>query len=168
MYKLFHDLFPEIAERESRSLHIRDVGDEGEIPAGNYLFLEQYCTDPDCDCQRVLLSVTEPRLGIVATISYGFNPSQFPWFVDDLEPFLEPLNPQSQFAEELLAIFKEIVLDKEYDERLKRHYRLVKSAVCSPRASSGRQAGRAKGPRVESARQRRKQQKDARRKNRLR
>jgi hypothetical protein len=168
MYKLFYDLFPEIAERESRSLHVRDDGEEGDLPAGNYLFLELYCTDPDCDCQRVLLSVTERRLGIVATISYGFNPAQFPGFFDDLEPFLEPLNHQSQFAEELLAMFKEIVLDDEYEERLKRHYHLVKSAVQSPRASSGRQTGGVTSPRVESARQRRKQQKDARRKNRLR
>jgi hypothetical protein len=116
----------------------------------------------------VLLSVTEPRLGIVATISYGFNPTQFPWFVADLEPFLEPLNPQSEYAEEVLAMFKEIVLDEAYDERLKRHYRLVKSAVLSPRASSGRQTGGLTSPRVRSARQKRKQQKAARRKNRSR
>ncbi len=166
MFKLFFEMFPEIADRESRSLFIRDDGEEGEVPKGDYLFLELYCTDPDCDCERVLLSVVEKRRGIVATISYGFNPVKFSWLLRGPNPFLDPLNPQSEYAEEILAMFKEMVLDEEYDERLRRHYRMVKSAVSPSRSSSWRDDGVGPIQRSESARQRRKQQKAARRKNR--
>jgi hypothetical protein len=169
MLRLFHDLFPEVAERESRTAQIRsDIGD-GEIPAGDYLFVESYCTDPDCDCQRVLLSVTERRLGIVATISYGFNPSNFPLGLNSPNPLLDPFNRQSKFAEDILALFKEVVLDEEYDERLKRHYRIVKWFFGSEgSSSSGRHERDVPSRSDESTRQKRKQQKAARRMNRRR
>ena len=73
-FEPFHDLFPEVAERESRTVRL-EIGRPGGVDflAGDYLFFESYCTDPDCDCERVLLSVIEKTRGIVATISYGFD-----------------------------------------------------------------------------------------------
>src|SRR4029077_17739795 len=96
---------------------------------GEYAFVEAYCTDPDCDCERVMLNVVEREQGIVATISYGFNPSKTQAWFKGPNPFLDPLNRQSPYAEEILALFKEIVLDQAYEERLKRHYGMVKEAV---------------------------------------
>src|SRR5205807_1556578 len=104
--------------------------DEGPgIPAGEYVFVDAYCTDPHCDCERVMLNVAERKRGIVATISYGFNPAKTRAFFKGPNPFLDPLNTQSAYAEELLALFEEVVLDEEYQERLKRHYRMVKEAL---------------------------------------
>ncbi len=37
-------------------------------------------------------------------------------------PMLDPLNPQSPHAEFFLSLFTEIVKDKAYVDRLKRHY----------------------------------------------
>ena len=48
---------------------------------------------------------------------------------------------QSEFAEEILALFKEIVLDEEYDERLRRHYRMVKSITPDRAALQVRSSG---------------------------
>jgi hypothetical protein len=170
MFRPFHDLFPEVAERESRTARLESEGPEGSLPAGSYLFLELYCTDPECDCDRVLLSVIEKTRGVVATINYGFGPSRSPKGDDPLHLFLDPINPQSVFAEEILSLFKEIVLDEEYDQRLKRHYRMVKSLTPEKGPPPGTLSGpiweRASGPREKSARQRRKEQKAARRTNR--
>ena len=171
-FDLFHKFFPDVAEKETRTLYIT----EGPgIPAGEYAFIDAYCTDPDCDCERVMLNVVERKLGIVATISYGFNPAKTRAFFDGPNPFLDPLNRQSDYAEEILALFEEIVLDEVYEERLERHYRMVKEAV-----SSGAPSVKARTPtiglwttgdpprRTQRAKQLRKQQKTARRKNRRR
>jgi hypothetical protein len=116
-----------------------------------------------------MLSVVEKSLGIVATIGYGFDPDAHdPIRLDLPNPLLDPINPQSPYAEEILALFKEIALDEVYEERLRRHYRMVKEAVSSPGWSSGRSQGGETRQRDASARQRRKQQKAARRGNRLR
>jgi hypothetical protein len=170
VFRLFHDLFPEVAERESRTAHVEPAGPEDTLLPGSYLFLELYCTDPECDCERALLSVVEKKRGIVATISYGFGPGRFTKDDDPRDLFLDPLNPQSAIAEEMLSLFKEIVLDEEYDQRLRRHYRMVKSLS----RVEGRPPGTVSGPiwerstdrREKSARQRRKEQKAARRTNR--
>jgi hypothetical protein len=169
----FYKFFPDVADEETRTLFI----DEGPgIPAGEYVFVDAYCTDPDCDCQRVMLNVIERKRGIVATISYGFNPAKIPAYLEEPNPFLDPLNPQSEYAEELLALFQEVVLDDEYEERLKRHYRMVKDAVRSQGASRAKartptiRLWTAEGRRrqVERVKRLRKQQKTARRKHRRR
>jgi hypothetical protein len=164
----FHELFPDVAKREVRSVHLRDAGERRELPAGEYFFVESYCTNPDCDCEHVMLDVLERKLGVVATISYGFNPSRIPASFDQPDPFLAPSSRQSPYAKEVLLLFKEVVVDEEYNERLRRHYRLVKSAVGASGSSTGRHEGGVPRQRGEWAKQQRKQQKAARRKNRRR
>ena len=68
----FHDLFPDIASQEYRSVVLPEGGDE--IPPGGYLFLECYCTDPGCDCRRVVLVVMNNDREQVASIGFGFDP----------------------------------------------------------------------------------------------
>jgi hypothetical protein len=170
MFRPFRDLFPEVAERESRTVRLESEGPDGSLLEGTYLFFELYCTDPECDCERVLLSVIEKRRGVVATISYGFGGASSSTDDDPREIFLDPINPQSAFSEEILSLFKEVVLDEVYDQRLRRHYRMVKSLTP---AESGHAAivlrpnwERSTDRQEKSARQRRKQQKAARRANR--
>ncbi len=52
----FHQICPQLAERESRTVAIPSSNGL-VLPAGEYGMLESYCTEPDCDCQRVLLTV---------------------------------------------------------------------------------------------------------------
>jgi len=65
----------------------------------------------------------------LASISYGFDRD------DEMTgPFLDPMNPQSQYAEELLRLLEETVLsDLRYVARLERHYVLVKKAASDPK-----------------------------------
>lgn len=128
----FHILFPEIGTAETRDMTLARPSDE--VPAGAYAFVEFYCVDPACDCRRVLFSVLrrDPP-GIVATINHALGPSA-PASSPEMPPtFLDPLHPQSPFAESLMYLFQKVVLaDELYDQRLKRHYAMVKQAIAEP------------------------------------
>jgi hypothetical protein len=125
----FFTVDPELAEKETRVLHL--LVPQGQLPAGTYGLLEFYCPDPACDCQRVMLNVAEEKQPnrFLASISYGFDRD------DEMAgPFLDPLNPQSQYAEQLLQLVEETVLSNpRYVARLERHYVLVKQAASDPK-----------------------------------
>jgi hypothetical protein len=124
--ELFFHHFPDLAEAETRWLSLPAVTDG--VPAGQYGFVESYCTDPTCDCRRVLLNVLRKDQGIVAVVSLGFDRNgPMPG------PFLDPLNPQAPYAGNLLRLMCEIVLsDPAYVARLERHYRMVKEKLAKP------------------------------------
>lgn len=120
--ELFHRLFPDVAAKEVRTLYLRG-GKRDDLPDDDYAFIESYCTEPGCDCRRVLLHVTGAASGIVATISLGFDPNgKMPG------PFLDPICRQGPHAEEILEMARQLVFDPEYLARLERHYRMVKDA----------------------------------------
>jgi hypothetical protein len=124
----FAERFPDLARRETR---IAIVGpNDTELPEDEYVFVENYCTDPSCDCRRVLLAVmSTKRRAQVATINYAFDPPS----ADDLDPeqtFLDPLNLQSDLSPALLDLFEHVVLEDEaYRRRLERHYGLIKGSA---------------------------------------
>ena len=124
--------FKEIGEAETRTIHILDESAEG-IPKGEYALAESYCTDPKCDCRRVMLNVISKAEGHVASISFGFDPKgPMPG------PFLDPINRQSAYAEELLQLVNDLVLsDADYVARLKRHYKMLKDKL-APSQSAGK------------------------------
>src|ERR1051325_1954298 len=127
---LFH-ILPEMAKRETRTAFTTSSSD---LPAGEYGFVETYCDDPSCDCRRVLVNVVSPsRPGtILATIGYGWEPAEFYDRMDlgeDMKgPCLDPFNPQSPHAPALLDLFRTVLEDPVYVERLERHYLAVKEA----------------------------------------
>jgi hypothetical protein len=54
----------------------------------------------------------------------------FPDVIDCINPYLDPLNPQSDYAPVFLALFKEYVMqDKAYLQRIKQHYSLFKAEL---------------------------------------
>lgn len=121
--RFFDYYFPEVAKAETRSLHI--VEDLNGLPPGEYGFVESYCTDPKCDCRRVLLHVLRPEEGMVAVVSYGFDPG-----APMRGPFLDPLHPRPAYGEALLKAVREVLLaDPAYLARLERHYTMVKQKV---------------------------------------
>jgi hypothetical protein len=123
----FDQVFLDVAERESRAIQTTDHRGR---PA-TFLFRELYCADPGCDCRRVLLHVhwVEQRC-VAASINYAFEPSRRR---DEPQISLDPLNPQSEHAEALLALFtRGIRNDREYRERLIRHYAAWKQVVDDP------------------------------------
>src|SRR5690348_5859030 len=112
--ELFHRYFPKVAEAETRFVNLLEPEPGSRIPAGSYALVEAYCTEKGCDCRRVLLNVLEQTRGHVATISYGFDrDGPMPG------PYLDVLNPQSPFAQELMELIDEMTLhDPDYLARL--------------------------------------------------
>ncbi len=108
------------------------------LPTGQYGFSEFYCDEDGCDCRRVLYTVVSPQFPgrILATINFGWESEDFytQWMHGDEEAgreitagSLDPLNPQSEYAAELLRGFREIVRAKpELKKHLKRHYQRFK------------------------------------------
>ena len=133
----FGAFFPELAERETRCLRvidrIRRPGAPGFLPPGEYAFDELYCTEPGCDCQRVILNVySHGGATHEATINHAFKPPKEGDLLDE-QTFLDPLNRQSELSEALLKHFTRTVLaDPKYAARLVTHYRLFKAAADDP------------------------------------
>ena len=140
-YQLFHDLFPEMAEDETRSITVFGESSETGLPPGQYMFCEMFCNDRGCDCRRVFFYVVASfRKDPVAVIAWGWEKPEFyaKWLHDDDPLMLQELtgpclnlgSPQSEFAEDLLDLVREILLrDEAYIERVKRHYRLFRSRI---------------------------------------
>ena len=130
----FHSRLPKVAEEETRTVWVlRD----GEVPKGQYGFMEFYCSEDDCDCRRVIFQVFEPdREEMVATIGWGWEDAEFydRWGHGDGDemkgPFLEPFGEQSSYAQGILRLFEEQLLtDTGYVSRIKRHYQMFKEVA---------------------------------------
>jgi hypothetical protein len=139
----FHSVLPEVAQREVRCVLLGrspDAALEATLPADEYVYLEFYCHDLDCDCRRVFLQViSKGQPGkVFASIAYGWEKEAFyrkrmPWDPDaaklTVRGELDPLNEQSEFAAEFLHLFKQVVLDEPYRLRLRRHYRMFREEL---------------------------------------
>ena len=121
----FVRLFPEQGLAETRVFMVRR---HPTLPDDDYGLMESFCADATCHCRRVMLNVAGRRRGVfLATVSYGFDPD------DPLAgPFLDPLNPQSDYSETLLELVEQALDDLAYVARLEAHYYQVKGAVADP------------------------------------
>ncbi len=122
----FMDIFPEQATAEVKVLH---VGEGAPIPADEYALLDAYCLDPDCHCRRVMLNVVrraEPQR-YLASISFAFDRD-----ASDSGPYLDPLNPQSEYAQALLELLAVHLEDPAVIGRFQAHYYQMKGAAADP------------------------------------
>jgi len=155
-YEPFYERFPEVAEKETRTITIFD---HPELPAGDYGLIEAYCNEPDCDCRRVFFNVYSwQRREVVAVIAYGWESREYyaEWFgrnvpeiIGNLQgPVLNSASQQSDLAPALLAQVKLVLQDRRYVARLKRHYWMFKATVDGEsrepvsRGSTARMVGR--------------------------
>jgi len=125
----FYIVEPELAAAETRTITLFAPRDG--VPPGFYGLFEFYCPDPACDCLRLMINVVEkqnPDL-VLAAISYAFDRD------DEMPgPFLDPMNPQCEYAENLLRLVDEMTLgEPDYVARLERHYAMVKRAASDPK-----------------------------------
>ncbi len=135
----FHEAFPDLAKRETRTITILD--NHRELPAADYGLVEMYCDEPDCDCRRVFFTVLSSKTErLVAVIAYGWESLRFyarwlgfddPRLIKELKgPSLNAGSPQSEIAPAVLDIVKNVVLqDEPYVERLKTHYALFRQGI---------------------------------------
>jgi hypothetical protein len=148
-FVLFHNFFPELAERETRSITIPPGSSLG-LPPGEYGFLEMYCDERGCDCRRGLLSViARDQVGIQAVIGWGWEDVDFyaRWmkFGNKADaarmkgPALNPLSPATELAPALLEVVRTILLqDPAYVERIKRHYQMFRAKIAKSQRSRRR------------------------------
>ena len=101
---------------------------------------EAYCDESDCDCRRVFLNVVSNIQGkILATIAFGWESKKYyaKWMGDNDPEMIEVLkgpalnlaSPQSKLAPALLEQIRVVLKDKNYVERLKRHYSLFRDEI---------------------------------------
>lgn len=140
-YVSFHDYFPEIAERETRTLILPRP--TGGLPQGPYTLIEMFCDEPGCDCRRVFFYVVASfREGPEAVVAYGWEDEAFyaRWMKDDDPLAIEELkgpvlnlgSPQSDLAPAVLDLVTKVALtDTAFIERVKRHYRMFRDKVDS-------------------------------------
>ena len=139
-YAFFHELFPEIAERETRTITMFEQSSSG-LPSGDYGFIEMYCNERKCDCRRVFFYVvSKTTKKPVAVIAYGWESQKFyaKWMKDDSPeviaelqgPILNMGSPQSKYAPAILEIVKDIILkDSAYIDRIKTHYKMYRDKI---------------------------------------
>jgi len=122
----FAAVFREQGQKKCRVISTR--GYPG-LPDDEYALSEAYCSDPKCDCRRVMLNVTGRHRGgrYLASISFGFDRD-----AEMADPFLDPLNRQSQYADALFRLVAQVLADPAYTERLESHYRQFKHATADP------------------------------------
>lgn len=146
-YEPFYERFPEVAEKETRTLRVIN---DPDMPDGEYMLIEAYCNEADCDCRRVFFSVLNvKRAKVVAVIAYGWESRKYyadwlgdddPSILDELRgPALNTWSPQSELAPALLKKVKWVLEDEAYVARLKRHYRMFRSTLESKNLGDGRQ-----------------------------
>jgi hypothetical protein len=122
----FVRVFPQQGTAETRVLTIFG---HATLPTDEYGLLESYCPDPACNCRRVMLNVVgRNQRAILATISFAFDRDD-EW----AGPFLDPLNPQSAYAEDLFALVAQLLTDPAYVARLESHYYQLKGAAADPK-----------------------------------
>jgi len=128
----YFEAFPQKTPTELRNVTFPEGC--GSIPAGVFLFMEYFCTDLSCNCERVIIKVlhlrskSDQRPREVATISYTWSPgADETWRKTNPEfsnPFLDPFHRQASCAQELLEFWSDMVeRDNVYAQRLKTHYR---------------------------------------------
>ena len=139
-YVSFHEHFPEIAEREIRTITILEQSSSG-LPPDQYSLVEMYCDERGCDCRRVFFYVISSiKKDVEAVIAYGWESPEFyaRWMKDDSlkviaelqGPILNMGSPQSSLAPAILEIVKDIILqDSAYIERIKTHYKMFRDKI---------------------------------------
>lgn len=110
----------------------------GQLPGGNYRFIDTHCTDPGCDCRKTMILVYRDDVH-VSTINFGWEPAAFyqAWMgaasEDDLAismsgASIDITSPDGVPPREMLALFHAL-LDEAWIAKFKLHYTGVKAKV---------------------------------------
>ncbi len=140
-FQSLHNILPLVAEAETRSITLISNENEFYLPAGNYLFVEMFCNEKNCDCRRVIFSVFNDNQKIaLANIGYGWESVSFykKWNRSNdkkmarkmIGPLLNPMSPQSEYARKILVMFTKVLLPStSYLARVKVHYLLFRKEI---------------------------------------
>lgn len=139
-YALLHDHFPDVAERETRTIIVLEDSN-ASLPPGRYSFLEMFCDERGCDCRRVFFYVVSSRRNDVeAVIAWGWESPEFyakwmgdndPQTIAELRgPALNLGSPETHLAPAILEVVRNVLLrDAAYVDRVKRHYVMFREKI---------------------------------------
>lgn len=145
------EVLPEYNQPEFRSFTVLPVNNLG-VPTGNYDIVEMFCNDEDCDCRRVILCIVDEKTEeAMAYIAYGWGSKDYyaSWATfgttkkysecgkhikQSVEVMygihLNGMSSQSKYAPQFLSYIKEMLSeDKEYTNRIKKHYKLFRAEI---------------------------------------
>ena len=130
----FYEIFPDIAEEETRCFHLLLDNDPEAPPPGSYGLVELYCPDRGCDCRKVNIVVISSEDGKeYGTIQFGWENQAFyddHFGFDDHGlpgPDYAPMQFFGEHALFFLDQFQELcATDKAYVARLEKHYNMIK------------------------------------------
>ena len=130
----FHDFFPELSPLETLAI---TASQEPDFPDGDYVFLESYCTNPDCHCQEVVIHVvlfqedwkTNPKQAgtPMASLRYSWNEP-----LSTHNPDLHPDETKTTLTLAIQKLLREhLGSDASYGERLSEHYKMIRKEAHS-------------------------------------
>lgn len=135
----FFRLFPENAEKETRKVILAQ--DAFGLPKGKYFLVENYCTDKECDCRKVMINIVamDGNPTILGTVGFGWEPLEFyeKWFGDDkfakdmVGAYVEVGGIQVGKEKECLALVKNSLRDENYINLIKKRYSAFKEKIKS-------------------------------------
>lgn len=146
-FQPLYERLPEVAVAETRTIYLPEEENPHNLLSGSYSFVEAFCNEISCNCRRVFFSVyyspdmeSPPGKKPLAVIGYGWDSMAFykKWMRNNdnkmakhlTTPILNELSYQSEYARSILKMFNDLLLkDKQYMERVKRHYRLFRAQL---------------------------------------
>jgi hypothetical protein len=109
-----------------------------QLPDGMYEFIDQYCTDPDCDCRKTMIQVVHEGQR-VATISFGWEPPEYytKWmgmgaddqFARDMSGASIDMSSPDRLNPDAILAFFNALMNHEWLGMMKANYAAVKAAV---------------------------------------
>ena len=159
-YRPFHDLLPDVAERETRSITVLPESNLG-LPVGDYAFPEMFCDEAGCDCRRVFFYVVSSfRKDVEAVVAWGWENRDFyrRWMkygdkkdADNLKgPILNLGSPQTELAPAILDLVRNVLLqDAAYVKRIQRHYTMFRERIDAQTGDRARKGKRNAQPGIE-------------------
>lgn len=128
----FMDYFPELFDRETRKIML--IQDTFGLLQGSYVLLENYCSDNDCDCRKVMINVVSMDNNIpmiLGTVGFGWENVQHytHWLDGDTDTaskmvgaYLERGGIQTEYSQGCLEMVKNSLRDEKYIDLIKKHY----------------------------------------------
>lgn len=133
-FQSFQELLPEIAEDETQSITILQ-NEPGFPPVGQYMFIELFCNEIDCDCRNVMIVIFHvEKKRQIARLRYCWETKSYYEkihldFREDVPGVFVDFGDLNSYSEYFADILKEMCYgnthsknETEYAKRLKRHY----------------------------------------------
>jgi hypothetical protein len=107
------------------------ISESPGLPAGEYTFIDAYCTDRTCDCRKVMFYVMHERTQ-VATIDFGWETEEYyrEWMGEDSPVAMAGVTVVwSTVPRDVILSFFNHLLDGRWIAIVKDHYDRVKKAT---------------------------------------